>query len=60
VATQQKVSPEADPSRHSGRTDSGMHQRFSAVVAGAAEDGATLPVGEFVNFPLCDVVKREA
>jgi hypothetical protein len=37
-----------------------MHQRFSAVVAGAAEDGATLPVGEFVNIPLCDVVKREA
>lgn len=33
--------------------------RFSAVVAGTAEDGAALPVGELVNIPLCDVVQGE-
>jgi hypothetical protein len=38
----------------------GMTGRVLAVVAGTAKDSPALPVCEFVNISLCDVVKREA
>ena len=34
-------------------------ERFSAGVAGAAENGSALPIGDFVNISLCDVIEGE-